>query len=279
MTAVINYDRPVANYIDQLSATGHVTHTAYRKASVTFHHNAGRLSLQGILDVWKTRPASAHFQVDGAGHVGQYVKVNEYAWATGSTQGNKESISIELANATLAPNWTVAKATYEEGARLCGWIHANILGVRPSRKTVKMHKDWKATGCPGPFIEKLLNTLISLAQKAYDVFTKKPPAKPAPKPALKPLATIVQEVIDGKWATGNTRVNKLRAAGYDPAKVQAAVNARLKPTTPPRKTMAVIVQEVIDGKWGNGYERVSRLRGLGYDPRAVQAAVNAKLRN
>ena len=57
----IAYDKPVVDFIAQLSATGHVTHTAYKKTSVTLHHNGGRLSHQGVLNVWKVRPASAHF--------------------------------------------------------------------------------------------------------------------------------------------------------------------------------------------------------------------------
>jgi hypothetical protein len=170
--AVFNYDKPIQNFIAELDKTGHVTHVAYRKTSVTFHHNGGRLSLRGILDVWKVRPASAQFQVDGQGAVGQYVRLNEYAWATGNTQGNKESISIELANATLGPDWTVAEVTWREGARLCGAIHYKVLGVRPSRKTVKMHQDWKSTTCPGPFIKPRLSQIIAEAQRAYDNFAK-----------------------------------------------------------------------------------------------------------
>lgn len=57
--------------------------------------------------------------------------------------------------------------------------------------------------------------------------------------AVKPAATgtaakkktvdeIAREVIAGKWGNGETRKAKLKAAGYDYAKVQARVNALLK---------------------------------------------------
>jgi len=121
VTATIAYDKPVKNLIDQLSATGHVTHTKFKKKSVTLHHNAGRLSHEGVLKVWQTRPASAHFDVDAKGAVAQYVAVNEYAWAAGNLKGNQESIHIENANATLAPGWSVADATWQSSARLAGW--------------------------------------------------------------------------------------------------------------------------------------------------------------
>lgn len=38
-------------------------------------------------------------------------------------------------------------------------------------------------------------------------------------------SALVQEVKDGKWGNGATRTAKLKAAGYDPEEVRAAVNA------------------------------------------------------
>lgn len=281
--SVIAYDKPVKDFIAGLNATGHVTNIAYRKTSVTFHHNGGRLSLQGILEVWKTRPASAHFQVDGAGALGQYVKINEYAWATGNTQGNKESISIELANATLAPRWEVAEVTWKEGARLAGWIFARVIGVRPDRSNVHVHHDWKATLCAGPFIDSILGTLVAECQKWYDHFVGSAPAPqptPAPSPGKKTFEQVVNEVIAGQWGNGSERLRRLRSAGYDPSVVQAEVNRRLlgKASSPaPRPNLNSVVDEVIAGKWGNNPERANRLRAAGHNPAQIQAMVNAKL--
>jgi hypothetical protein len=176
--APIKYDRPVANFIAGLDATGHVTHKSYKKKSVTFHMNAGRLSLAGILDVWKTRPASAHFQSDSSGRIGQYVGVQEYAWATGNTTGNIESISIEMANSTLSPTWRVAEATWKSAARLAGWLFANVIDgrPRPSRSNVFVHKHWKATDCAGPYIDSIFPELLREVQQWYDFFRR--PATP-----------------------------------------------------------------------------------------------------
>lgn len=44
----------------------------------------------------------------------------------------------------------------------------------------------------------------------------------------KPLALVAQEVIDGKWATGDKRKRLLTDAGYNPVKVQNLVNALCK---------------------------------------------------
>lgn len=47
----------------------------------------------------------------------------------------------------------------------------------------------------------------------------------------KSIEAVAQEVIDGSWGTGDTRRQRLAAAGYDYAAVQAKVNAILKGTT------------------------------------------------
>lgn len=169
-TATIPYDCPVADFIDALSATGHVTHTSYRKTSVTLHHNAGRLSHQDVLDVWKVRPASAHFDVDAAGAVAQYVKVNEYAWAVGNTAGNQSSISMEMANATLAPDWTVGETTWKNATRLAGWLFAEVIGERPGNSNFFYHHHWRSTVCAGPYMDRIYDEVLAAAQVAYDYF-------------------------------------------------------------------------------------------------------------
>ncbi|MFF8930981.1 N-acetylmuramoyl-L-alanine amidase [Streptomyces longwoodensis] len=176
MTATIAYDLPVTDLIEQLNATGHVYHNAYQKTSVTLHHNAARFSHQGLLENWKTRPASAHFDVDAAGAVAQYVKVNEYAWAVGNMTGNQRSISIEMANATLGPGWTVADVTWKGAARLAGWLFAKAIGERPSKNNLFYHHHWSATVCAGPYMEGIYDKVLAAVQEAYDQFKDAPPA-------------------------------------------------------------------------------------------------------
>lgn len=88
----------------------------------------------------------------------------------------------------------------------------------------------------------------------------------------KTVDEIAAEVIAGKWGNGQTRVNRLKAAGYDPEKVQDAVNARYSGTA--KKTAEEIAKEVIAGKWGNGTTRTKKLKAAGYDPEKIQKKVN-----
>jgi hypothetical protein len=277
--ATIAYDRTVTNLIDELSATGHVTHTSYKKKSVTLHHNAGRLSHQGVLNVWKTRPASAHFDVDSAGAVAQYVKVSEYAWAAGNLKGNQESIHIEMANSTLAPKWEVADATWKNAARLAGWLFANVVDgrPRPSKKNFFYHSHWSATACAGPYMDKIYDKVLAEAQKAYDSFKGKKnetPSSPRPStPTKKSIDEVAKEVLAGKWKNDPQRTRLLIAAGYDAKKVQARVNELANPKRGP-KSIKQIADEVYRGKWGNDPERSKKLKAAGYDPAAVQREVN-----
>jgi hypothetical protein len=281
VTTAIAYDRPVKNLIAGLDATGHVTHTAYRKSSVTFHHNGGRLSHEGVLEVWKTREASAHFDVDGAGDLAQYVRVAEYAWAAGNTQGNKESIHIELANATLAPDYTVADATVHSGTRLAGWLFARVIGERPTRQTVHYHHDWKSTVCAGPYMDKLREQVFLEVEAAYNEFAGgSTPPPPAPTPAGKSVDQVAREVIAGAWGNGPDRSRRLVEAGYSYAEVQAAVNRILGANVgnaPTRLSISLLASQVIAGQWGNGAERERRITSAGYDYQAVRAEVNRRL--
>ncbi|AWN06107.1 endolysin [Streptomyces phage Miek] len=277
MTATIAYDRTVSNLIDELSATGHVTHRSYKKTSVTLHHNAGRLSHQGVLNVWKTRPASAHFDVDSAGAVAQYVKVNEYAWAAGNTKGNQTSIHIEMANSKLSPTWEVGDATWKGAARLAGWLFYKVIGARPTKDNLFYHSHWAATACAGPYMKKIYDDVLKEAQKAYDSF-KKAPSSPSPStPTKKTVDQLAKEVIAGKWNNGPARVRKLLAAGYDPEKVQARVDELMNPKRGP-KSIKTLAAEVLAGKWGDDPSRSRDLKEAGYDPVAVQKEVNRQVR-
>lgn len=169
MTApAIAYDLSVRNLIAGLDATNHVTHVQHRKTHVTLHHNGGWLSHDGILNVWRTRQASAHFNIDAAGTAAQFVGVNEYAWACGSTEGNQRSISIEHCNTAGAPSWIVDEITWSRGARLAGWLFARVIGTRPTKDTLVFHKYWNATECAGPWMARQYPNILAIAQQTYD---------------------------------------------------------------------------------------------------------------
>ena len=90
----------------------------------------------------------------------------------------------------------------------------------------------------------------------------------------KTLSQIADEVIAGKWGTGDERRKRLAVAGYSYMEVQTAVNAKLNV----KKSIDEVAKEIIAGKWGNGDTRTKKLKAAGYDPAAVQKAVNKLLK-
>lgn len=114
--------------------------------------------------------------------------------------------------------------------------------------------------------------------------TPEPVVEPTvePEPVVEPVVEtktideLAQEVLDGKWGSGDARKANLEAAGYDYNAVQAKVNELLNPPQP-QKTIEELAQEVLNGKWGSGDKRKANLEAAGYDYNAVQAKVNELL--
>ena len=61
---------------------------------VVVHHNAGILSIDQIWQVWQTRAASAHYQVESGGRIGQLVWDSDCAWHAANQLANQRSIGI-----------------------------------------------------------------------------------------------------------------------------------------------------------------------------------------
>lgn len=97
----------------------------------------------------------------------------------------------------------------------------------------------------------------------------KPAAAPAPSkpaaPAKKSEDTIAAEVIAGKWGNGQDRVNRLKQAGYNPATIQAKVNAKLVASKPAARTYTVRAGDnlsAIAAKYGTTYQALAAKNGI-----------------
>lgn len=261
---------------------------------IVLHHNAGNLTIRGCYNVWQDREASAHYQVQSDGRIGQLVWDKDTAWHAGDFNANATSIGIEHADCQTRP-WMISNACLENGAHLVAALCKYYKLGRPTwMKNVFPHSHFSATECPASIAGSQNAAYMKRAQEWYDAMMKgssKPAPKPAPKPAKKPapkpakkkdINTIAQEVIKGAWGNGDDRRRRLEAAGYNYAAVQNAVNAKLgaKPNTPTRRpgpSLDDVARAVIRGDYGNGEERRRRLTAAGYNYNAVQARVNQLL--
>ena len=244
---------------------------------IVVHYNAGDLTVEGCYSVWQTREASAHYQVESGGRIGQLVWDSDTAWHASNWDANCTSIGIEHANKA---DGTITEACLDAGAHLVAAICKYFRLGRPQwLVNVFPHKYFAATSCPGQIYGSQKDAYIQRAQKWYDQMmngTASSETKPS-QPAKKSISEIAKDVIAGKYGNGADRQKKLEAEGYNYAEVQAEVNRQLGVTTTAKKSIDEIAQEVINGKWGNGNDRKNRLTQAGYDYNAVQSKVNALL--
>lgn len=102
-------------------------------------------------------------------------------------------------------------------------------------------------------------------KSAWDKYAKATASTIAPapsKPAKKSIDAIANEVIAGKWGNGNDRVNRLRAAGYDPTQVQKKVNEKLQPKYTTYTVRAGDTLSGIASRYGTTWQALQRLNGI-----------------
>ena len=139
----------------------------YAIDKIVLHHNAGNLSIQGCWNVWQTREASAHYQVDANGRIGQLVNDWDTAWHAGDWAANCSSIGIEHAN--LADG-TITGECLDNGSHLVAALCKRYNLGRPQwLVNVFPHKHFKATSCPGQIYGSQKDAYIARAQYWYDV--------------------------------------------------------------------------------------------------------------
>ena len=105
------------------------------------------------------------------------------------------------------------------------------------------------------------------------------PSKPAPAPARKSEDAIAAEVIAGKWGNGADRVNRLKAAGYDAAAVQAKVNARMQHPAASGRTYVVQAGDTLSGiaaRYGTSYIELARKNGI-QNPNLIYAGQTIRI--
>ncbi|WP_315523909.1 GH25 family lysozyme [Pseudoramibacter alactolyticus] len=181
-----------------------------------------------------------------------------------------------------AYNWSAVKAgNYALWAAGYPLGEARIDGYHP---TMKMHGSLGAFGSAAMYQYTSKGRLSGYGGDLdLDVFfgdrtawakyaTKagsKPAAAPAPAqpaaPAKKSVATLADEVIAGKWGTGQDRKNRIIKAGYDYTVVQKAVNAKLVTKKPAATYYTVRRGDTLSGiarKYGTSVAAIQKLSGI-----------------
>jgi LysM repeat protein len=185
---------------------------------------------------WRTREASANYGVDGK-HVRQFVWDSNGAWHSGNSTANRRSIGIEHANSTAGPKWLVGEATWLTGAKLVGFLCWKYDIGRPhAGTTVRRHRDFMSTACPGPFLGGTnYDEYVAEAARHYDrlVGAPKPEPEPTPAPAGDYYTVKAGDTLSKIAAAHGTTVDRLMAWNRDIENPnQIEVGQRIRVTAP-----------------------------------------------
>ncbi len=127
--------------------------------TITIHHVAGDATVEALGNLFASpsRQASANYGIGSDGRIACFVEEENRAWTSSSSANDDRAITIEVANCGGAPNWPVSDKAYAALLDLCEDIcrrygfTLNFTGDKTGNLT--MHKWFKATACPGPYLE------------------------------------------------------------------------------------------------------------------------------
>ena len=126
-------------------------------------------------------------------------------------EGEKPKAKEPVKKAPAKKPASKPKSTKKSNAVIAKEVLAGKWGNDPQRSAKLKKAGYNPTA-----IQKLVN-------EEYD---KKVKPKSAPK--KKSTATIVNEVLNGKWGNGQARFDRLKKAGYNPNVIQREVNKRYR---------------------------------------------------
>lgn len=166
---------PLVNYTDITDHNyGSRTHAI---DTITIHHMAGKLSVQTCGSLFHRKNGSSNYGINGT-DIALYVPESNGAWTSSNKANDMRAITIEVANDSLAPYWTISAASMTSLINLVADIcrRNNIPALiwsdnksdRVGHKNgcnMTLHKDFAATACPGPFLEQCMSN-IALAVNA-----------------------------------------------------------------------------------------------------------------
>lgn len=133
---------------------------------ITPHHVAGNLTVESTGQVFQTpkRNASSNYGIGSDGRIGMYVEEKDRSWCSSSAANDNAALTIEVANNSGSPNWTVSAAAWEALVKLCVDMCQRNPGIkqkdgRPGiycddtpNASLTFHRYFSATGCAQPYI-------------------------------------------------------------------------------------------------------------------------------
>ena len=156
----------------------------YKVCKITPHHMAAIWTAERCAQSFQNpnRNASANYCIGYDGTIVCNVDENNRAWTSSNGVNDCQAITIEVANDTGAPTWSVSAAAWKSLVNLCADIckrygfRLNFNGTPSGSLT--MHKMFAATSCPGPYLEARMGQLANEVNAILDGGSATTPSTP-----------------------------------------------------------------------------------------------------
>lgn len=163
-------------YVSYTKLSPHCTKPRQKKiTNIIIHHMAGNLSVETCGNLFNgTRGVSSNYGIGSDGRIAMYVEEKNRAWTTANPVDHS-SITIEVANNSGAPNWTVSDKAFDSLVKLCVDI-CKRNGIKELKYTgdkngnLLEHRMFMATACPGPYLH---SKMPELAKKVNEQLNPK----------------------------------------------------------------------------------------------------------
>lgn len=139
----------------------------------------------------------------------QYTSVGKLSGYAGNLDLNKAYISAASWNKLVGKSKT--KPTSTTAKKSVNTLAKEVLAGKWGNGTDRKNRLVKA-GYDYSKVQAAVNKLVKASQMSED----------------KIINAVAHEVITGRWGNGQERINRLKAAGYDPDKIQKRVNELMK---------------------------------------------------
>lgn len=272
-SSLVNYTKLVKNY----TAMGGKVN---RK--ITIHHMAGNLSIETCANVFNgNRQASSNYGIGSDGRIGLYVEEHNRAWTSSSSWNDSQAVTIEVANNTLAPTWSVSAKAMASLINLCVDICKRngipkLVYTGDKNGTLTLHRFYANTCCPGPYIESKISYICNEVNRRLSGGSVQTPSTGGSKN----LYRVRKSWGDAKSQLGafgvleNAKAMVNKNPGYKVFDHNGNVVYPVSAPAQPGKSLDQVARDVIAGKYGNGEARKNAITKAGYDYNAVQARVN-----
>lgn len=268
--------------------------------TITIHHMAGNLTIETCGNVFapSSRQASSNYGIGTDGRIGLYCEEKDRSWCSANKANDHRAVTIEVANNTLAPHWTVSDAAMNSLIKLCAdickrngknkmvWIADKNTALNrvaaPNEMRMTIHKWFQATGCPGPYLEPRMGYIADEVNKLLGGGSVPVTPTPPPKPSTMPAGLTAANFDSKKYADDYADLKK--AFGYDHNKLwnhyltfgqyegRKVSKVTVQPTTTPAPTPApqtetkkYAVQLGAYSNLANAQSMTAIVKKLGYD--------------